>query len=144
MSNLKIVLYALIAVLVALLAGFLWGRAGRGAVQERLNGTELRLELSDARSQLLAARIDVFEVNFGRAAQHLQAAKSALQDAEKRLTAVDRSEEASRVKDLGSRVAKAQEQVGRLDQSANTSIATALGLLEQLTGSLPESRAGSQ
>jgi hypothetical protein len=135
MNYVRIGLFVLIGLLVALLAGFLWGRAGLSTSRTDLNDTRLRLHLSQSRSDLLAARVDLFEVNFGRASQHLQTARGHLQDAENELNGQGRSDEAARAKAIASRVAQAQDQVGRLDQSANTRIGEAVTLLEQIATS---------
>jgi len=133
MNYVRIGLFILIGLLVALLAGFLWGRAGLSTARTDLNDARFRLQLSQSRADLLAARVDLFEDNFGRASQHLQAARGHLQDAENELNGQGRSDEAARVKGIVSRVAQAQDQVGRLDQSANTRLAEAVSLLEQVT-----------
>src|SRR5512135_38654 len=133
MNYAKMALLVVVAVLVALLAGFLWGRAGKSAAESRLRDTELQATLVDARAQMLAARVDIFEVNFGRAGQHLQAARQALQAAANRLNEAGRADEANRVNDVAARAAQAQEQAGRLDQSANTGLSAALVLLDQVT-----------
>ncbi len=131
MNYLRIGLYVLAAVLVALLAGFLWGRAGQSSLAAQLQDALLREDLAAGRADLLAARIDLFEVNFGRASQRLEAAKPRLRDAVNRLTTADRAASASRVKDVIARIEQAQQQVGRLDQSANTRLGEAIALLDQ-------------
>ncbi len=140
MNYVRIVLFVVVGLLVALLAGFLWGRSGRSAAEARLVDAEVRLDLAQARGGLLAARVDLFEVNFGRASQHLQSAKGQLQDAEKRLTDAGQASEATRVKDVNARVVQAQDQAARLDQSANTRIAEAIGILEQVIAASPGAR----
>ncbi len=135
MKYFQIVLYVVVAVLIALLVGYLWGRSGRSEAERRLADAQVHLDLAQARGGLLAARVDLFEVNFGRASQQLQAARTRLQDAEKRLGEAGRSADVSKVKDVNARVARAQEQAGRLDQSANTGIGEAVGILEQIPGS---------
>ena len=136
MKYVRIGLYVVVGLLVALLAGFLWGRAGRSAVQMQFDDAQLRLDLTQARANLLAARVDLFEVNFGRASQELQAAKAPLQDAEQRLAALGRNDEAGRVRDVAARVVQASDQTSRLDQSAHTRLAAALVLLDQVATSL--------
>ncbi len=127
--NIKIGLYVVIAILVALLAGFLWGRAGLTAARSSLSDAELQRDLATARADLLAARVDLFEVNFGRASQHLQAAKASLAGAATRID--DRR--AAQIKDVTARVDRAQDLVARLDQSANTRLGEAVALVEQVS-----------
>ncbi len=140
MKSLRIVLYVAVVVLVALLVGYLRGHAGRADAERRVAETQARLDVAEARGSLLAARVDLFEVNFGRASQHLQAARTRLQDAEKRLGEAGRTADVSKLKDVSARVARAQEQAGRLDQSANTGIGQAIVLLEQVDASSPDVR----
>ncbi len=132
MTRIRLALYVVIGLLVAVLAGFIWGHAGQPALQAQLDDTRLRLDLTDGRSNLLAARIDLFEVNFGRASQRLEAAKTPLRDAAGRLGQAKRQDAANRVNDVLTRVQQAQQQVGRLDQSANTRLGDAVALLEQI------------
>lgn len=132
MNYVKFALYILIALLVALLAGYLWGRAGRSAVQAQLDDTRLRFDVAEARADLLGARVDLFEVNFGQASQRIESAKPALRDAASRLAAGEHQDAATRVNGVIARVERAQQQVGKLDQSANTALAEAITLLEQV------------
>src|SRR5512142_2894627 len=114
MNYVKLSLWVAVAVLVALLAGVLWGRAGKSVAESRLRDAELQATLTGERAEMLAARMDIFEVNFGRAGQHLQAAQQSLQEAAKRLAEVGRADEGTRVKDVAARAAQAQDQAGRL------------------------------
>src|SRR5512133_3964899 len=123
MNYVRIALFLMAAVLIALLAGFLWGRAGLSAAQSQADDGRLRLDLAESRADLLAARVDLFEVNFGRASQRLEAAKTRLRDAAGRLGAAQRQDATARVNAVVTRVEQAQQQVGRLDQSANTRLA---------------------
>ncbi len=141
MNYVKLSLWVLVAVLVALLAGFVWGRAGKSAAESRMRDAELQSVLADARAQMLAARVDIFEVNFGRAGQHLQGARHSLQEAAQRLTDAGRGDEATRVKDVAARAAQAQDQAGRLDQSANTGLAAAIALLDRVGPAPPSASA---
>lgn len=131
MNYFRIALYILIGILVALLAGFLWGRAGRSTLEAQVDEARLRFDLAEGRADLLAARVDLFEVNFGRASQRLEAAKPVLRDAATRLTTLQRQDAAARLNTVITRVEQAQQQVGRLDQSANTGLGEAVLLLEQ-------------
>ncbi len=131
MNYVRIGLFILIAILVALLAGFLWGRSGLSEARSQLDEARLRLDMAEGRADLLAARVDLFEVNFGRASQRLEAAKPLLKDAAARLTAAQRGDAATRVNAVLTRLERAQQQVGRLDQSANTGLGEAIALLEQ-------------
>lgn len=137
MNYTRIALYLVVALLVVLLAGFFWGRSGRSALEARLGDAEVSLDLWQARAHLLAARVDIFEVNFGRAGQHLQAARQVLQEAADHAAKAGREDEAGAIKDVAGRVVQAQDQAARLDQSANTTLAGAAARLEQIAANRP-------
>ncbi len=131
MNYARLSLYILLALLVALLAGYLWGRSGRAAAEKQLADTTLRLDVAEARAGLLAARLDLSEKNFGQALQRLEAAKMPLRDAAGRMAA-EHQDAAARLNGLITRVEQAQQQVGKLDLSADTALAETIKLLEQL------------
>ena len=142
MNYLRISLYILIGILVALLAGFLWGRAGRSALQVQAGIQELAMDVAEARASLLAARVDLFEVNFGEASRELAAARSWLQQGATRASAIGQDDNAARLKNVAARLDQTQQQIARLDQSANTTLAEAIRLLVQVApaGRLEEER----
>ncbi len=142
MNQLRLGLYALVAVLVALLVGYLWGSSGRSAIKAQLDVEELVDDVAQARGSLLAARVDLFEVNFGQASRHLEAGRQWLQQGADRAAALRQDDTAAKVKNVAARLAQAQQQVGRLDQSANTNLAEAVRLLDQVAPA-GELRAGS-
>src|SRR2546428_3664758 len=84
-------LIAIAVVLVALLVGFLWGVSGKSTVDRALQRSELRNELLEARGAALAARIDVYNTNFGEASRHLEEARSAAGRAMARLDSLNRT-----------------------------------------------------
>ena len=53
MSKMKIALFALIGLLVAVGAGWIWGSWGRWAAERQAQGAELRVQLAEARAGLL-------------------------------------------------------------------------------------------
>jgi hypothetical protein len=77
-ARVKLVLWGLLAVVVLLGAGWLWGASGRWQAETMATAAEQQLRLSEARAALLASRVDVFEINFGQASRHLEAARKAL------------------------------------------------------------------
>ena len=64
---------------VALGAGWLWGASGRWDAERQLASARLERELTGARAQLLAARVDLYKLNFGSATSNFEAAKRSLQ-----------------------------------------------------------------
>jgi len=107
-------------VLVALLAGFLWGAAGKSTLDRALQRSELRNELLDARAATLAARIDVYNTNFGEASRHLEEARSVAGRAAQRLDALGRDDDLKQLQSALGSIEEAQRLAGKLDLAANT------------------------
>ena len=106
-------------VLVALLAGFLWGAAGKSTLDRALQRSELRNELLDARAATLAARIDVYNTNFGEASRHLEEARSVAGRAAQRLDALGRDDDLKRLQSALASIEEAQRLAAKLDLAAN-------------------------
>ena len=106
-------------VLVALLAGFLWGASGKSTLDRALQRSELRNELLDARAAALAARIDVYNTNFGEASRHLEEARSVAGRAAQRLDALGRDDDLKRLQSALGSIEEAQRLAGKLDLAAN-------------------------
>jgi hypothetical protein len=106
-------------VLVALLAGFLWGASGKSTLDRALQRSELRNELLEARSAALAARVDVYNTNFGEASRHLEDARSVAGRAAQRLDALGRDDDLKRLQSALGSIEEAQRLAGKLDLSAN-------------------------
>jgi hypothetical protein len=116
---------------LALAAGWVWGASGRSDLQSRLDATELRFQVSDARGRLLAARVDLYSLNFGAATQDLEAAKIPLEAV---IHHYEREGERARVTDAQQALAaveKARRLAAQLDQSAQGAAAGALTALER-------------
>jgi len=107
-------------VLVALLAGFLWGAAGKSTLDRALQRSELRNDLLDARAATLAARIDVYNTNFGEASRHLEEARSVAGRAAQRLDALGRDDDLKQLQSALGSIEEAQRLAGKLDLAANT------------------------
>jgi len=106
-------------VLVALLAGFLWGASGRSTLDRALQRSELRNELLDARAGALAARIDLYNTNFGEANRHLEDARSVAGRAAQRLDALGRDDDLKRLQSALGSIEEAQRLAAKLDLAAN-------------------------
>lgn len=138
MTKIRLSLYALLAVLLALLAGWAWGHSGRRALQASLDAAELRLDFARARAGLLEARVDLFEVNFGSASRACESARGPLEDAISRLKAAGRDAAARRASDSLAALGEAQQLAGKVDQSANASAASAIKALDEVVAGLGE------
>ena len=113
-------LIVIAVVLVALLAGFLWGTSGKSTLNRALERSELRNELLDAHAATLASRVDVYNTNFGEASRHLEDARGAAARAVQRLEALGRSDEVKQVQSALSSIEEAQRLASKLDLAANT------------------------
>ncbi len=128
----KLTLAVGVALLVALGLGWAWGASGRSEINRALGTAELRDSLLEGRAAVLEARLDVYSVNFGTASRHLEAARSALRDADARLTGLGREENAKRVKTALTRIDEAQRLAGQLNQDANSVAADAAKTLSDV------------
>ena len=128
---LKVGLALLVALLVALVAGWLWGSSGKRDLQRGLDAAELRNDLLAARSAVLSARVDLYLVNFGDASRDFEAARAALRRAEDRLKMLGRDEDVKRLAVALARIDEAQQFAGKLDQTANARAAEAVTPIDE-------------
>jgi hypothetical protein len=139
--TIKLVLAALLAVVIALGAGWIWGRSGISELRERADSAEvrlrectdsaeLRLTLSEALAATRAGRIELFTVNFGSASGEFERAKTALRRALQPLQANNRTEAAAQVTSALRLLEEAQQFANKLDQTANARAADAATAIE--------------
>jgi hypothetical protein len=105
---------------IALLAGWMWGRSGRVDLGPALQTSELRDELLGARAALLDARVAIYNVNFGEASRHLEDARALLRHADERLKGLGRDDEVKQLQTALTSMDDAQRMAGKLDQGANS------------------------
>jgi hypothetical protein len=129
MTKLKMALVALAVVLAALAGGWLWGAWGRWASETQLREAELRVQLAEARASLLAARVDLFEINFGQASADIERAKNALGTAAAILERSGQGDALAAVREATSRAGEAQQFAGSVDQTAGARVADSLAAL---------------
>lgn len=72
------------ALLLAVLAGWFWGASGHADLERALRASELRDDLREAHTSLLAARVELNERDLSAASRHLENARSLLRRAEER------------------------------------------------------------
>jgi hypothetical protein len=123
-----------IALIVALAAGWLWGSSGRRDLEHRVATLELQNHLADARARLLAARVDLYTLNFGSAARNLETAKQPLEAA---ATAFEQDGDADRAKEARAALAAAEEArrlAAAVNQSAQASAERAVAALGRAIG----------
>jgi hypothetical protein len=127
--TLKTTLVMLVALALAVAGGWIWGATGQWRAEAALARAGAGLHLANARGSMLAARVSLFEVNFGDALRSLESARADLLTAADALDRLRLRPEAAAARDVAARVDGARELTGRLDQSANTKLAEALRLL---------------
>jgi len=116
----KLIFGILVAVMVALFAGWAWGTWSHSDTASALQTAELRSELIGARAATLDARVAIYSVNFGEASAHLENARGVLRRAEDRLKGLGRADAAAQVATALAAIDDAQRMAGKLDQNANT------------------------
>ena len=132
MSKMKIALFALIGLLVAVGAGWIWGSWGRWEAERQAQSAELRVQLAEARASLLSARVNLFEINFGKASTELERAKQAMSAAAGLLDKAGRTGEAASVREALAKASEAQRLAGAVDQTASARAAEALAALARV------------
>ncbi len=129
MTKAKLVLGVTVGLVVALLAGWVWGAWGRSDLARALQTSELRGELLGARAAVLDARVAVYSVNFGEASRHLEDARGLLGRADERLKRLGRDDLVKQVQTAQASIDDAQRMAGKLDQNANSRAGEAAKLL---------------
>ena len=132
MTRAKLVLGVALGMVVALLGGWIWGASGRTDLLRQVEAANLRLSLADARSRVVQARVDIYNVNFGEASRNLEAAKTPLQAAVAGLERAGNPELVTTATQVLARVEEAQRQAGALDQGANTTAEAAASALGEI------------
>jgi hypothetical protein len=128
----KLVLGTVGGLLVALLAGWIWGRSGQSDTAHALQTAELRGDLLGARAAVLDARVAIYSVNFGEASGHLENAKDFLRRADARLKSRGWSDEVKYVATALAGIDDAQRLAGKLDQNANSRAGEAARILSNV------------
>jgi len=134
MKKVKLVLGVLIALVVVLLGGWIWGASGKGTLDRALEASELSNDLLEARSSVLAARLDLYSVNFGDASRHLESARAQLGRAEGQLTGLGRKDDVKQLQTASAQIDEAQRLARQLDQSANARAAEAATIIDKVLG----------
>jgi hypothetical protein len=128
----KLVLGITGGLLLALLAGWIWGTSGQSDTARAVETAELRSELLGARAAILDARVAIYSVNFGEASGHLENARGLLRRAEERFKRLGRDDEVKQVQAALTTIDDAQRMAGKLDQSANSRAGAAAKILADL------------
>ena len=127
-------LAAVVGILVAFGAGWFLGSSGQSELYLSAQAAELRSDLFEARSSVLAARVDLYNVNFGNASRNLESAKRIVSRASERLKTSGREEEAKRLDPALTQLDEAQALAGRFDQGANARAGNAAQTIDEVLG----------
>lgn len=130
----KLILSAIVALVVCVGLGYVWGASGRGALQDSLDGARQHVDLADARAGVLEARVSLYNNNFGDASRHFEDVKPPLRRVKDRYQESGRSDAAASVDAALGHVEEAQRLANKLDQAANSKAAEALDAIKVATG----------
>lgn len=129
----KVVLAGLVALIVCLGLGYVWGASGRGAAEEALANTRQQLDLAEARGRLLDARVSLYNNNFGDASRSFEEAKEPLRRIRDRYREEGSREAATGIDTALQHVDEAQSLSGKLDQAANSRAREAIDAMKTAT-----------
>jgi hypothetical protein len=132
MKTSQVALTTAAALLVALLAGYLWGASGRRTAEQALRASTLRADLLAVRGSLLTARVDLYNVNFGNASRDLQDAIDHLQSISLRLKDSGTADDQKWAADAASQADQAHRMAGQLDAGANAHAAAAAAAVDRI------------
>ncbi len=122
----KLILIGLVVLIVCVGLGFAWGASGRRTVESALDDARQKVDLAEARGELLDARVSLYNNNFGDASRHLEDAKVPLRRARERYQQLDKREATDNIGAALDRVEEAQRLAGKLDTGANSKAGEAL------------------
>jgi uncharacterized membrane-anchored protein YhcB (DUF1043 family) len=133
MTRTRWVLTAFVALVVALGIGYALGGSGRFTLQNALNETRGRLDLTEARAHLLDARVSLYNVNFGEASRHFEDAKAPLRRVRERYQNIGKNTAAGSIAAALEHIEEGQRLAGKLDQAANSKANDALEAIRVAT-----------
>ena len=126
----KIFLTVLVALIVCLGAGFLWGHSGRSVLQTTLDDAKLQLDLAEARGAILEGRVSLYNNNFGDASRYFENATAPLQRLKQRYSDDGKRDAAASIDAASAHVGEAQRMSGKLDPAANNKAGQALDAIK--------------
>jgi hypothetical protein len=132
--SIRFVAGALVVLLVTFGIGWMIGASGRSDVQQSASGYRLRAQAAEAEALLLAARISLFETNFGDARQRLRGAADRMAQAQRDLREAGEAERAGRIEVVLGQTREADRLAGEFSPGAQAAVQTAI---ESLHGALP-------
>ena len=128
----KVVLGVAVALLVALGVGWVWGAAGKAAIDRDRMKLEQRADYESGRAAVFEGRVALFQSNFGDASAHFERARIALEKLQLELREVGEAERAGRIEIALSNLKDAVRRANQLDVSAQNAAVAALQALNAL------------
>lgn len=128
----KLTISVIVAVLVALGAGWIWGASGKSGVELERRALEARADFADARAFVLDGRVSLFLSNFGEAGKAFASARGILERAQVRVRETGRAERAGQLEVVLALLKDAQRLSAALDVSAQQAAEQALRVLTSL------------
>ena len=126
MTRTRLPLILFVALIVTLGLGYSWGASGRWTVETALAELRHDLDLAEARSALLDARVSLYNNNFGDASRRFEEAKVPLRRVKSRLQDERENGVALNIDAAVRHVDEAQCLAGQLDPAANSRAGDAL------------------
>jgi hypothetical protein len=130
----RLVLIGLVALVVVIWLAYAWGASGRGALQTALDTTQQQLDIASARSEVLDARVSLYNMNFGDASRKIEEAKGPLLRLRQRLADEGKNDAVRSIAAALEHLEEAQRLAGKLDQAANSKAGEALEAIRVATG----------
>ena len=119
----------MLAVLVALGAGWVWGASGKSTVDQERRQLAQKADYEIARAEILDGRVSLFLNNFGDASTHFETSRISLERLQGELREVGQAERAGRVEIVLSNLKDAVRLAAQLDASAQNAASAALQAL---------------
>jgi hypothetical protein len=132
MTRLKLGLYVFAAVILAALCGWVYGWSGARAANNIVENARLRADLYEARIQLLDARVNLYNSNFGDASRNLEYAKPALTGARKLLEDAGRRDLVDKIDVALKTTQEAQRLSTYLKPEANNEVGSASAVINDV------------
>lgn len=120
------------ALIITAIVAWWSGASGKRKVSRLLEASAQRLRWVEARSRLLEARVDLYAVNFGDAARHLDESKTILRSASPPLTHRRSADDVKQLQLAVTAIDEAQRLALNMDQGANTRVAEAAAIIGSL------------
>jgi len=134
-------LWTVVAVIVAVGVGWVWGASDRSSVEIARQASEDRADLAEARERTLDARLEIIALNFGEAATSLDAAEKTVERLQLRWRHAGEIDRAGQLEIVLSQVKEARRLADAADRTAEDPTVQSAALLQTLANATsPPSR----